>query len=150
MGARYAVTGNMATVGSSDEYAAEIIGGTAAIVRIYHLLFACDGTPIDEMAVYSIHKLSAGGTADALTAEPLNAFSPVAAKSTSKENHSVSPTTTGIPIIEVPVHLRSTLQWMAPPDGELQSALAAGDGWGYSARAPTYISTSKASILFKE
>lgn len=151
MGQRYAVTGNMTTVGSSDEFSAEIIGGTAAIIRVYHIMMACDAAaPIDEMSVHSVFSLTAGGTSTPVTPSPFNKFDKPVAKSAAGENHSVGPTTEGIALIEVPVHQRATMQWQVPIEGALQSSLLADDGWGFATRSPTYVLAAKSTIHFEE
>ncbi len=150
MANRYASTGQQGALGTTDDYMLEILGGTGVVVSIYHILIACEDTPVDEMATHSVFKLTAGGTATSVTPEPLDAIRALAAEASAAEDHTVDPTTTGIALMEVPVHTRATLQWMAPPGGEFISALAAGDGYGFASRSPTYTGSCLASVYHEE
>ncbi len=150
MANRYASTGIQTALGTADDFMLEIVGGTGVVVSIYHFLIATEGTPIDEMVTHSVHKITAGGTATSVTPEPMDAIRALAAEASAAEEHTVDPTTTGIPLIEVPVHTRATLQWMAPPGGEFISALAAGDGYAFSSRAPTYTAVCRATVFHEE
>lgn len=150
MGMRYASTGNQATTSTSDKHMLEVLGGTGVVCKIYDLMVGADGTPADNALVYSVHKLTAGGTATAVTPEPLDAIAALAAEASAAENHTVEPTTGGIPLIELPINQRASYRWVAAPGGEFISALAAGDGYGFSVRSAAYTGAAKASVHHEE
>ena len=150
MANRYASTGIQTALGTADDFMLAVTGGTGVVVSIYHVLLATEGTPIDEMVTYSVFKVTDKGTGTGVTPEPLDAIRALAAEAAGTEEHTVDPTTTGIALIEVPVHTRATFQWMAPPGGEMISALAADDGYACAARAPTYTAVCRATIFHEE
>ncbi len=142
--------GKITAVNSSGKHALEILGSTTAVVAVDTLLFGFDaGTPIDEMGLIEITRITTGGTATVVTAQPGNQAG-IIARSVSKNLHTVEPTMSGEAHLTVPLHVRAAMQWQARPGHELLSPALAGDGFGVRARAPTYASTAKGTMFFEE
>ena len=152
MANRYASTGIQTALGTTDDFMLSVTGSATTSVEVYYLLYATEGTPIDEMATFSVHKCTDLGTGTDVVPEPLNAIYARVALGNGTEEHTADPTTTGIPLIEVPVHTRGTFQWMVPPGMGMGfiGALAADDGYAFSARAPTYTAVARTTAHHEE
>ena len=153
MANRYASTGVQTALGTADDFMLSVTGQTTTSVEVYYLLYATEGTPIDEMSTFSVHRCTDHGTGADVMPEGLNELSVARiALADSTEEHTVDPTTTGIPLIEVPIHTRATFQWQVPPGMGMgfQGPLAADDGFAFSARAPTYAAVARTTAFHEE
>ena len=149
MGARYSATAFQTPVGASEKTILEMLGGTGLRFRLYDLMFGSSGTPSDTTVTDSLIRITASGTGSALTPSKLDPADP-AATVACEEDHTVEPTTTGIPLIEVPRNLRASYRWVAAPGSEIVVAAVANEGLAVRTKSPAFILQSEATAMWEE
>ena len=133
MAARYTASGSNTLTATPGDTALSVVGITATLRRswIEEMIFADEGTPADNVLVWKCGRVTAEGTATAVTPtkkDPADAASDMNVG----ENHTVEPTyTANEEVLEVPLNTRATFRWVAAPGGEIVTPATndAGLGW---------------------
>ena len=138
---RYSASGNQTLTTPADS--ALTVAANAAIPnrnRIYEIVIANEGTPADNLIVYTVQRCTALGTNTLVTATKMDQADRVAG-ALCGENHTVEPTYTAAEeLLEIPLNARATFRWVAAPGSELVTPATAASGvgaWGVHASAVT-------------
>ena len=133
MANRYGAFGNNTLASSADS--ALSVASNASIVNrnyIYEFIVGDEGTPADNVVLYTVQRCTALGTNTLVTASKLDEADKVAG-ALCGENHSAEPTyTSAEELAEFPLNTRATFRWVAAPGGELVSEAVAASGIGWS------------------
>lgn len=129
--ARYLAFGNN-TLASAQDTALTVLSDatTAHRTKTYELICADEGTPADNVLLWTLQRCTAEGTATGVT--PTNVDpGDRAAQANVGENHTVEPTyTSNEELLEFALNTRATFRWVAAPGGELVCPATANNGWG--------------------
>ena len=109
-----------------------VTSNTSTVQRnwVYELTFGNVGTPADQVSVIVVQRVTAPGSATAVTPTLLD-LADRAAQAVAGENHTSEPTyTSNTEVMEVPLNHRATFRWVAPPNGEIVCPATSGDGIG--------------------
>ena len=125
--ARYSASGTQtlqATDDASTDATALTIAAQSTAHRnwIYEFNFANQGTPADQVSVYTVARITAATTTAAgTTVTPsLLDLADRAAQSKCLENLTTEPTyTANQQLLEIPLNHRATFRWVAAPGGEI-------------------------------
>jgi len=129
--ARYSASGSQ-TLTTSATTALGVTSNTSTVQRnwVYELTFGNVGTPADQVSVIVVQRVTAPGSATAVTPTLLD-LADRAAQAVAGENHTSEPTyTSNTEVMEVPLNHRATFRWVAPPNGEIVCPATSGDGIG--------------------
>lgn len=110
--------------------------------KVVELTFGTDGTPADQAMVFDVSRITADGTATAITPNKLDpadgAFLGVVTA-----NHTAEPTVTAnSSVLGFGVNQRATSRWVAFPGQELVVPAVANNGLAMRARSPGYTGTA--------
>lgn len=128
--ARYSIDGQ-----DTNTAATTILGLTADATRprrmkIYDVVVGSDATPADNAAEYVLQRITAAGTATAVTPQALDPGDP-ASEQDAGEAHSAEPTYTANAImLQWAQNQRATFRWVAAPGGEIVIPATAANGIG--------------------
>lgn len=116
---------------------------------VYFIQHGSEAAAADNPFLYTLQRCTTAGTRTSVTPQLLDAAD-AAAVSTAGENHTVEPTyTSGAILLNTPVNQRATVQWYAPPGGELVIPATASNGLGIQTpTASAVVITS--SLHFRE
>jgi hypothetical protein len=129
--ARYSASGSQ-TLTTSATSALSVTSNTSTVQRnwVYELTFGNVGTPADQVSIIVVQRVTAPGTATAVTPTLMD-LADRAAQAVAGENHSSEPTyTSNTQVMEIPLNHRATFRWVAPPNGEIVCPATSGDGIG--------------------
>lgn len=129
--ARYHSFGNN-TLATAQDTALSVLANasTANRTKTYELIFADEGTPADNVLLWTVQRCTAEGTATGVTPTPLDPADR-AAQANVGENHTAEPTyTSSEELLEFALNTRATFRWVAAPGGELVCPATANNGWG--------------------
>ena len=129
--ARYSASGSQ-TLTTSATTALGVTSNTSTVQRnwVYELTFGNVGTPADQVSVIVVQRVTAPGSATAVTPTLMD-LADRAAQAVAGENHTSEPTyTSNTEVMEVPLNHRATFRWVAPPNGEIVCPATSGDGIG--------------------
>ena len=129
--ARYSASGSQ-TLTTSATTALSVTSNTSTVQRnwVYELTFGNVGTPADQVSVIVVQRVTAPGSATAVTPTLMD-LADRAAQAVAGENHTSEPTyTSNTEVMEVPLNHRATFRWVAPPNGEIVCPATSGDGIG--------------------
>ena len=129
--ARYSASGSQ-TLTTSATTALSVTSNTSTVQRnrVYELIYANQGTPADQVSIIVVQRVTAPGSATAVTPTLLD-LADRAAQAVAGENHTSEPTyTSNTEVMEVPLNHRATFRWVAPPNGEIVCPATSGDGIG--------------------
>jgi hypothetical protein len=129
--ARYSASGSQ-TLTTSATSALSVTSNTSTVQRnwVYELTFGNVGTPADQVSILVVQRVTAPGTATAVTPTLMD-LADRAAQAVAGENHSSEPTyTSNTQVMEIPLNHRATFRWVAPPNGEIVCPATSGDGIG--------------------
>ena len=129
--ARYSASGSQ-TLTTSATTALGVTSNTSTVQRnwVYELTFGNVGTPADQVSVIVVQRVTAPGSATAVTPTLLD-LADRAAQAVAGENHTSEPTyTSNTEVMEIPLNHRATFRWVAPPNGEIVCPATSGDGIG--------------------
>jgi len=129
--ARYSASGSQ-TLTTSATTALGVTSNTSTVQRnwVYELTFGNVGTPADQVSIIVVQRVTAPGSATAVTPTLLD-LADRAAQAVAGENHTSEPTyTSNTEVMEVPLNHRATFRWVAPPNGEIVCPATSGDGIG--------------------
>ena len=133
MAGRYGAFGNNTLAAAADT--ALTVASNAAIVSrnyIYEYIVGDEGTPADNVVLYTVQRCTALGTNTLVTASKLDEADKVAG-ALCGENHTVEPTYTAAEeLAEFALNTRATFRWVAAPGGELVSEAVAASGIGWA------------------
>ena len=129
--ARYSAAGSQ-TLTTSATTALGVTSNTSTVQRnwVYELTFGNVGTPADQVSVIVVQRVTAPGSATAVTPTLLD-LADRAAQSKCLEDLTTEPTyTANQQLLEIPLNHRATFRWVAPPNGEIVCPATSGDGIG--------------------
>ena len=129
--ARYSASGSQ-TLTTSATTALGVTSNTSTVQRnwVYALIYANQGTPADQVSIIVVQRVTAPGSATAVTPTLMD-LADRAAQAVAGENHTSEPTyTSNTEVMEVPMNHRATFRWVAPPNGEIVCPATSGDGIG--------------------
>ena len=129
--ARYSASGSQ-TLTTSATTALSVTSNTSTVQRnrVYELIYANQGTPADQVSIIVVERVTAPGSATAVTPTLMD-LADRAAQAVAGENHTSEPTyTSNTEVMEVPLNHRATFRWVAPPNGEIVCPATSGDGIG--------------------
>lgn len=129
--ARYSASGSQ-TLTTSATTALSVTSNTSTVQRnrVYELIYANQGTPADQVSIIVVQRVTAPGSATAVTPTLMD-LADRAAQAVAGENHTSEPTyTSNTEVMEVPMNHRATFRWVAPPNGEIVCPATSGDGIG--------------------
>ena len=130
MGRRYFSRDDQTATGTPGDSVISLESASTVKPRIFESIFGTSGTPADNAMVYTHQRMTASGTGDALTENPLDPDDP-AALAACVGNHTAEPTyTADLIMLEVPLNQRATFRWIAAPGGELVLPATAANGIG--------------------
>lgn len=100
-------------------------------IRLYYLSIGSEATPAENAFHLRARRCTAAGTSTAVTPVPLDPAD-AATELDAGENHSVEPTyTSNSEMLSKPFNQRATVQWYAPPGGEIVTPATASNGLGF-------------------
>ena len=129
--ARYSASGSQ-TLTTSATTALSVTSNTSTVQRnrVYELIYANQGTPADQVSIIVVHRVTARGSATAVTPTLMD-LADRAAQAVAGENPTSEPTyTSNTEVMVVPMNHRATFRWVAPPNGEIVCPATSGDGIG--------------------
>ena len=129
--ARYSASGSQ-TLTTSATTALSVTSNTSTVQRnrVYELIYANQGTPADQVSIIVVQRVTAPGSATAVTPTLMD-LADRAAQAVAGENHTSEPTyISNTEVMEVPMNHRATFRWVAPPNGEIVCPATSGDGIG--------------------
>ena len=129
--ARYSASGSQ-TLTTSATTALSVTSNASTVQRnrVYELIYANQGTPADQVSIIVVQRVTAPGSATAVTPTLMD-LADRAAQAVAGENHTSEPTyTSNTEVMEVPMNHRATFRWVAPPNGEIVCPATSGDGIG--------------------
>lgn len=130
-GPKYQAFGNN-TLASAQDTCLTVIGNASTPRRAwtYELIFADEGTPADNVLLWTVQRATAEGTATEVVPTRLD-IADAEASANVGENHSAEPTYTSTEeLLEFSLNTRATFRWVAAPGGELIAPATASAGWG--------------------
>lgn len=114
-------------------------------IRIYYCMIGSGATPAENAFEMRIRRITAAGTSTAVTPVALDPAS-AATEFDAGENHTVEPTyTANSELHAMAFNQRSTVQWYAPPYGELVIPATASNGVGFD--TPTAATVSIRAMI---
>jgi hypothetical protein len=130
--ARYSASGSQ-TLTSSATTALSITSNTSTVQRnwVYEFAFGNVGTPADQVSIMTVARVTASGSATAVTPTLLD-LADRAAQAVAGENHTSEPTyTSNHEVMEIPLNHRATFRWVAAPGSEIVCPATSGNGVGF-------------------
>lgn len=119
-------------------------------IKIHEFVFGTDGTPADQAMTYDVSRITAAGTATAVTANPLDAADS-AFLGAANANATVEPTVTANSSLWASgVNQRATIRWVAFPGQELVVPATNANGICFRAKSPGYTGTAVGQVEFQE
>ena len=108
---------------------------TAQRNEIYEFILGVALTPSDSTISFTVQRVSALGTATAVTPGDTQGGADRAAQAAVGKNHTVEPTVVANAFIldAMPLNARATFRWVAPPDGNIIHAATVGAGYLFGA-----------------
>ena len=131
--ANYGAFGNN-TLASSADTALTVAANASIPNRNYisEYIVGDEGTPADNVVLYTVQRCTALGTNTLVTATKLDIADRVAG-ALCGENHSAEPTyTSAEELAEFPLNTRATFRWVAGPGKELVTPATAASGLGWA------------------
>ena len=120
--AKYAITGSQSTVSGSYKTVLSINASNVTQLRrgkVYDVLIGTNGTPADNYLQWDISRMTAAGTATAVTPNQLDPADS-AALGVANNNYTAEPTVTAnSSLFNVGVNQRASYRWVAAPGSEL-------------------------------
>lgn len=146
----YAANGNQNIAASPGATVAGLTASTLVRGRMLELWAACEDTVADNMIRWLARRYTVAGTSTPVTPEEDDPGGPPAQLAVGS-NHTVEPTYATVPLLDVPVHMRNTLHWMARDDrkGWLVPHTAA-NGIGVTPIHGTVTNAVRATIAWEE
>lgn len=124
--------------------------GTLHRCSIYDFTFATNGVPADNYMQYDVSRMTADGTATAVTPNPLDPAD-AASLMTSKANYSAEPTVTSASsLLATGLNQRASYRWIAAPGSELIVPATANNGLVFRALSGAYTGNATASAMYDE
>lgn len=120
MSAKYTASGSQ-TLTTSATTALGLTAATASLRRAFigEFIIADVGTPADNVVLHTAQRVTAAGTATAVTPTKLDPAD-AASDTVAGENHTVEPTyTASEEVLEVALNTRATFRWVAAPGYEI-------------------------------
>ena len=151
MSASYAAFGNNALLSSMDT-SLSVIGHASTPVRswTYELIFADEGTPADNVLLWTLQRVSAEGTATEVVPTRVD-LADAEASANVGEDHSVEPTYTATEeVLEFSLNTRATFRWVAAPNGEIVNPATASAGWGAGSLHASATTLVGVQAMFRE
>lgn len=100
-------------------------------IRLYYFMIGSGATPAENAFELRMRRITAAGTSTAVTPVALDPAS-AATEFDAGENHTVEPTyTSNSELHAMAFNQRSTVQWYAPPYGEIVIPATASNGVGF-------------------
>lgn len=153
MSCRYSISGNQATVSSSNKTATGITSIAGLRPMIYGFTIGADGAPnsTDCSMVWTLQLYTAAGTTTAVTPQPLDPGYQ-AAKSAGTSNATVEPTYTAgaTPWGPMGINQRASFQIWMPPGGEIVLVGTAANGAGMQVKSTNYASQADCVLYEQE
>lgn len=127
-----------------------LAGSTPRRGFLYDIEFGLDGTPADNVIVFSVFRQTADdGTKTNVTPNPVDPADP-AFTGLSRANYSAEPTV-GVQVLPaIAINQRATFEWVPAPDSELVFPATANNGLAVRAKSPTYTSTALVGCFVDE
>jgi hypothetical protein len=150
--AKYAITGTQATVSGSYKSVLSIAATTGALRRgkVYDVLIGTNGTPADNYLQWDISRMTATGTASAVTPTPLDPAD-AAASGTAASNYTAEPTiTANSSLLNVGVNQRASYRWVAAPGSELVFPATANNGLALRTLSGGYTGSATGDYMYEE
>jgi hypothetical protein len=119
--AKYAITGTQQNVSGSYKTVLAVAATSGSLRRgkIYDVLIGTNGTPADNYLQWDISRMTAAGTATAVTPNQLDPADS-AALGVANNNYTAEPTiTANSSLFNVGVNQRASYRWVAAPGSEL-------------------------------
>lgn len=151
MGRAYSGVDDQAMTATPGDTVLSYQSTTAIRPALFELIVGTTGTPADNAIEYRLKRFdTADGTADALTADPVDPGDP-AAVGTLQGNHTAEPTygSLGQPLI-FGLHQRATFRWIAAPGREIKIPAVATEGLGLVGFNGTYTGLYIGTIFWEE
>ena len=123
------------TLASTADTAFSLVGITATLRRaeVYEISMGDEGTPADNVLNHIIQRVTAEGTATAVTPSKLDQADGVSGMNAG-ENHTVEPTYTAAEeLFETPLNNRGTYRRVSAPGSELITPAVNDEGIGHKA-----------------
>ena len=132
MSAKYSASGSQ-TLTTTAVTALGLTAATASLRRAFisEFIIGDVGTPADNVVLHTAQRVTAAGTATAVTPTKLDPAD-AASDTVAGENHTVEPTyTASEEVFEIPLNTRATFRWVAAPGYEIviPATNAAGVAW---------------------
>jgi hypothetical protein len=150
--AKYAITGTQATVSGSYKSVLSIAATTGALRRgkVYDVLIGTNGTPADNYLQWDISRMTAVGTATAVTPQALDPAD-AAALATAANNYTAEPTiTANSSLLNVGVNQRASYRWVAAPGSELVFPATANNGLALRTLSGGYAGAATGDYMYEE
>jgi hypothetical protein len=150
--AKYAITGTQSTVSGSYKSVLSIAATTGALRRgkVYDVLIGTNGTPADNYLQWDISRMTATGTASAVTPNPLDPAD-AAAAGTAANNYTAEPTiTASSSLLNVGVNQRASYRWVAAPGSELVFPATANNGLALRTLSGGYTGSATGDYMYEE
>ncbi len=129
--AKYLAFGNNTLASAQDT--SLTVGGNASTANrtwTYELILADEGTPADNVLLWTVQRTTAEGTATEVVPTRVD-IADREAQANVGENHSTEPTYTATEeLLEFSLNTRATFRWVAAPGGEIVCPATANAGWG--------------------
>lgn len=128
--AKFSASGSRTAAASKTVVAVNAAASAMRRVKLYYIAMGSEGVPADLANSWTVARSTAAGTSTSFTGLPLDAAD-AAFSGACGFNHSVEPTyTAGGTLLYEPLNQKATLQWQAPPGGELVVPATASNGIG--------------------
>ncbi|WP_420131326.1 hypothetical protein [Rhodopseudomonas sp.] len=110
--------------------------------KIVEVTFGTDGTPADQAMTFDVSRITADGTASAVTPNKLDPADGAFLGAVTA-NHTAEPTVTANSgVLSFGVNQRATTRWVAFPGQELVYPATANNGFAFRAKSPGYTGTA--------
>lgn len=119
-------------------------------LKVYDLLIGTDGTPADNAMNWDVSRMTAAGTATAMTPNPLDPADG-AALTVANANYTIEPTVTAnSQLFGVGINQRASHRWVAAPGSEIVVPAVNLAGLVIRAKSAGYTQTATTMALFEE